>query len=71
MKKNKLIEQTLKQMLNYHLLDRCMNCGLHRTRVPFNELPEEIKRLVKESKDQAYILHCKNCNEYSLVFELE
>lgn len=71
MKKNKLIEQTLKQMLNYHLQNHCSNCDSKRTRVPFYELPEEIKRHAKESKDTAYFLHCKNCNEYSAVFELE
>ena len=71
MNKTKLIEQTLKQMLNYHLLNHCMNCGSQRIRIPFDKLPEEIKRHGKESKDKAYFLHCKNCNEYSTVFELE
>jgi len=58
-------------MLNYHLLYRCMNCGSHRTRVPFNELLEDIKREVKEFKDQAYFLHCERCIDFSIVFELE
>lgn len=58
-------------MLNDHLLNHCTNCGSHRTRVPFNELPEDIKRDVKEFKDEAYFLYCKCCSEYSIVFELE
>jgi len=48
-----------------------MNCGSHRTRVPFNELLEDIKREVKEFKDQAYFLHCERCIDFSIVFELE
>lgn len=66
---SQLIELTLKQALNYHLLNHCTNCGTYRTRVPFTELPKDIKKEVKEFYNENYILYCKNCQEYSLVIE--
>lgn len=69
MKKNKLIELTLKQMLNYHLLNHCTNCGSKRIKVLFEELTENMKEEVSElKKEDIYFLYCESCKKYSLVY---
>lgn len=69
MKKNKLIELTLKQMLNYHLLNHCTNCGSQRIKVTFEELPEDMKKEVSNlKKEDIYFLYCNNCKEHAMVF---
>lgn len=69
MKKNKLIELTLKQMLNHHLLNHCTNCGSKRIKATFEELPTAMKREVSELKsNDVYFLYCERCKEFSMVF---
>jgi hypothetical protein len=56
-------------MLNYHLLDRCMNCGSQETKVTLDELSEEMKKEVRGYKEEVYYLHCSHCLEYSIIWE--
>lgn len=71
MKKNKLVELTLRQMLNYHLLNHCTQCGSKRIRVTIEELPEEMKKEIKDYKEESYFLYCDKCQEYSLVINYD
>ena len=69
MKKNKLIELTLKQMLNHHLVNHCTNCRSKRIKVTLTELPEAMKKEVLEFlNEEPNYLYCENCNENSMVF---
>ncbi len=69
MKVDKLIEPTIKQMLNEHLKNCCKICGRKRITVYWDHLPLQMKEVIKGLDGISYSLYCVNCETYSVIFD--
>jgi len=61
MRKNKLIEMTLKQRLNHHLWYYCYVCGEKKIKVISENLPWEMKEHLKTANIESFFLYCEEC----------
>ena len=59
----------LKHILNEES-DKCVDCGTKRTRLSFENLPNEEKETFKDDIDDAdYFVYCTKCKSYSVMFK--
>lgn len=59
----------LKYALNYFMTRNieCCKCGIERTLIGKNELPENIKDLIDKTNPNWQYLYCSECDEYWIV----